>query len=1454
MPIRCAPTLPVAQGELHTLAAISNSTVQTWGDDASGELGDNQSGGQSTTPVAVQNLSGVGALAAGYFFSMALKNDGTVWTWGDNFNGQLGNGTTTDVHVPMQVAGLPTITQIAAGWNHSVALSSDGTVWAWGANQFGQLGINSTTPSTVPVQVPGLSGITAIAANENNTMALASNGVVWAWGDNESGEIGDGTTTEANVPTQVRGIGAASAIAVGGLHSLAVVSGNVWTWGYDFYGQLGNNTNGIVTQVTPVEASNLSGVASVSAGDNHSLALTSGGSVYAWGANYSGQLGIGSTAQENDVPALVGGLPAVAAVAGHGDQAVVATSGGAVDDWGANGFGQLGNGTTAGANTPVLVSGITQAVPAAPTNVSAVAGNGLVYLTWNAPSSVLTQYVVTPFLNGVAQPDLATNGTSLNYTLQNATRGNAYGFVVSGQNCQGQGAGSQESNLVVPTGVQLDEANAKIEAIRLNDRMDLHVNAFNGNLGLHERDLRIKGTGLNLAVDRTYNSLASSTSIFGRNWFTTVGSDIKLTFPASNTVYFNGPGGFQVGFAKNTDGSFASPSGIDATLIKNADSSYTLTFHSSGEQYGFSSTGAVLTEKDKNGNTISFAYAGPSGTMSSITDTQGRVTAFAYNASNLVSTITDPTSRTFRYTYDTNSNLISYTDPDNGLTKFAYDSSNRLTQVTDPVNRVVAIAYDTSNRVVSISHPLTPGNPTTRFSYASGSTVVTDPNTNATTYKFDPVGRPTGAVDALGNTQSASYTSDSNVSRYQGGAGDAVSFGYDTNNNLTGVDQQTGATSTAVYADSRHPFFPTGVTDPQGNSLALAYDTAGNILSESDSLPSQNQVAITYNANGTPATSKDPNGNLTTYGYDTHGNLTSIVPPAPLGQVAISYDSLSRITSVVDGKGQRTSYTYDGLDRVLTTTYADNSSVVRVYDGDGNITSLTDASGQTLYTYDTMNRLVQRLTPDGKTVAYTYDGEGNLMTFADPGGTTTYAYNPVNLASTIASSIGVFSATYDASYNRTSLAYPDGITMTWTYDASNRATRASAVGPNLPSGSQTLFSLVYNYTSVANGLDTDLRQSVTDASGNVTAYIYDTLNRLIDARTTNSAGVATSEYHYTYDGAGNRLTQIVNNGGVSMQTPYTYNSANEMLTQAGVSFTYDQDGNVTSSSDGASLTYDAANRTTSLRPVGGTTASFTYRGVGQSERTGEGPVPSTNAGQVCALIVCSPPPSSTQTTTTTFEYSSLGITAQTDGTLPTYFIRDSTGGLLGEHTPTANYYYLRDTLGSVVGLANAQGVVAGSYTYDPFGQTLTATGVAAASPWRFAGQYLDGTGLYKMGERYYDPSLGRWTQQDPIAGTLNPLQWNRYVYVGDNPINLVDSTGLNACDQVQLGFWEIVGGIGLVVAVGAAILAAPEVSLPLFYLMYPEAAAAGASMIGGGLYLEFKGVQDLMGGVKGGCD
>ncbi|MGH9176060.1 MAG: RCC1 domain-containing protein, partial [Vicinamibacterales bacterium] len=252
----------------HSLALTTNGAVWSWGLNDAGQLGDGTTTNRGT-PVQVAGADGTGhltgmtSIAAGAKFSLAVKSDGSVWAWGENAGGQLGNDTTTNSTLPLQVKVgrrkfFTNATSVAAGQSHSLALKSDGTVWAWGNNTSGQLGDGTTTNRTLPVQVSGLTGIVAIAAGDYSSYALKSDGTVWSWGYNLYGGLGIGSYTDRNTPVQVTGLSGVTTIAAGGLSAGAKTSDGVaWAWGFNRDGSLGDGT--VADQPRPVRV----GVANV---------------------------------------------------------------------------------------------------------------------------------------------------------------------------------------------------------------------------------------------------------------------------------------------------------------------------------------------------------------------------------------------------------------------------------------------------------------------------------------------------------------------------------------------------------------------------------------------------------------------------------------------------------------------------------------------------------------------------------------------------------------------------------------------------------------------------------------------------------------------------------------------------------------------------------------------------------------------------------------------------------------------------------------------------------------------------------------------------------------------------------------------------------------------------------------------------------------------------------------
>jgi len=261
----------ISAGDRQGLALKGDGTVWDFGDNTYGQLGDGATGGSSTAPVEVHGagnsgfLTGVVMIASGHDASLALKGDGTVWSWGSNGAGQLGNAVTPLSNVPVQVSGLTQVTAVAAGQRFGLALKQDGTVWAWGLDNRGQLGTGAPgAPVNSPVQVHNLGSVTALAAGAAYSLALKGDGSVWAWGANDNAQLGDGTQTERDAPVQVLGAGGTGTlggiieVSAGGQddHSLALRSdGTVWAWGFDASGQLGDGST-VSFRKTPVQVTN----------------------------------------------------------------------------------------------------------------------------------------------------------------------------------------------------------------------------------------------------------------------------------------------------------------------------------------------------------------------------------------------------------------------------------------------------------------------------------------------------------------------------------------------------------------------------------------------------------------------------------------------------------------------------------------------------------------------------------------------------------------------------------------------------------------------------------------------------------------------------------------------------------------------------------------------------------------------------------------------------------------------------------------------------------------------------------------------------------------------------------------------------------------------------------------------------------------------------------------------
>ena len=379
----------VSAGSSHA-CAVTGGAVWCWGYNGNDQLGNNDPAHtDSSIPVRVVGAGGIGFLGGATSVgvtidsSCALLSDNSIDCWGNNYHGQLGDNSPDDTATPVRVSGISTATELSAGSTHVCALLSDHSVNCWGSNFDSQLGIGKIGHSTVPISVSGITDASGLSSGSEHACAIRSGGAVWCWGHNEYGQLGNGSTTDSSTPVQVKGAGGAgfltgvTQVSAGAQHTCALVSSgavSVWCWGDDSYGQLGDGTIGDADNVrlTPVQvegvggSSFLTGVTKVSSGGYHTCALTPAGSVRCWGNDYEGELGNNVT-----LPGTNSLFPVLTVIANATDIsagnyhtcAVLSTGGGTVWCWGWNYYGQLGNGatlylSTTNSSTPVQVKNL----------------------------------------------------------------------------------------------------------------------------------------------------------------------------------------------------------------------------------------------------------------------------------------------------------------------------------------------------------------------------------------------------------------------------------------------------------------------------------------------------------------------------------------------------------------------------------------------------------------------------------------------------------------------------------------------------------------------------------------------------------------------------------------------------------------------------------------------------------------------------------------------------------------------------------------------------------------------------------------------------------------------------------------------------------------------------------------------------------------------------------------
>jgi RHS repeat-associated protein len=952
------------------------------------------------------------------------------------------------------------------------------------------------------------------------------------------------------------------------------------------------------------------------------------------------------------------------------------------------------------------------------------------------------------------------------------------------------------------------------------------INPANGNFSTYGKDLfSIPGGKMSLDFSYSYNSyntkFLSQMNPIGIGWNHTYNSYIYVTATRLYVYWADG----SIHIYNNSTPYNAITEGIYNKLQYINSTRYTIILKNQ-QVYTFdilvpSSNLAVLTQiTDRNSNVLNLGYMSGTNRLDHVTDRFQRTLRFYYttietsdNTINyLISTVSDETgNRSINFGYDEYLNLLSCRDAMNNITAYVYDSihfqEHLLIRVCLPNYHSIVNTYNSDKKIASQNYDV--GGQSMNLNYGDVTTTVTDQNSVVSNYQYSNT--------ILKNLQH--ITAPNVVMDYQ-------------------------------YCDSNNPTLPTQISDGNGNTTTMTYDSNGNIKTVNRSGIALHQY--NYNSTNDMIEYVDPLNHRTYLGY-TNGNLTSV--QTPRGTSNFQYSTYGKMTHSTNPTGQTTSYGYNQYDNVSTISKLLGLTTSYVYDNISRVQNVTNPLGQiTSYQYNP-NDNITSVTELGDVTSYTYDQNNNLLSVSKNGQTTTLQYNNLDLLYTTANPLGNTTYRYyNPNGSLQSMQKPTGTTINYSYNGTGEFSSMSSPSVsvnfgydnnrNINSISDNNGSMIYHYDSLNRVTDVMSNYGVSnyvsynyDAADNITSisygghtvtYTYDNDNLLHSVRDWNNrttffnyrsdGSLNSIQYpngiscNYGYDIAG-RLTSLSNTGinsynytlnalgfhtSVDQTEPistftlpetnlgYNYDNANRITTTGSSTFTHNANGDMTNRTNPQS-TYNWDSLDRLTGISGASNISYTYDALGNRRSR-------TENGTTIRYVL-------------DINSSMSNVLVETDnnGNAINYYIY-ANGMLISRIKPNGSTrFYQYDSRGSTIAMTNESGQITHKYAYDPYGKVISKQ-EEDSNPFRFVGGFGvmdEGNGLSYMRARYYDQVLGRFISEDPEWDT------NLYTYCKNNPLSRIDPLGLSFWDDLKVVF-SIIGGAFQLKAQGINSTASPS--------------------------------------------